>query len=214
MTAGGNLSGKKNVVFPAVLQAFCSLTTVLGESCLQGKLGSTTVSRDPAVPHFSRAPHAKLPARNKTHSVPGGTAWPVVWGGSETIHGWQGRKNLNFKVSGNGLKASFLYPRDRCNLPSRECPTACKQCLCERAQVVLGSPISLLPPPVNGTQAKLWAGTELSLSPICGCAFFCFTALMLYGLQEFYSPENSSSCEDATRMSHVWRYPWAELPEE
>lgn len=38
------VSGKKNVVFPAVLQALCRLTAVLGESCLQGKLDSMTVS--------------------------------------------------------------------------------------------------------------------------------------------------------------------------
>lgn len=41
------MSGKQEVIFPAVLQALCRHTTVLGESCLQGKLGSTTISVAP-----------------------------------------------------------------------------------------------------------------------------------------------------------------------
>ncbi|RLV98354.1 hypothetical protein DV515_00010871, partial [Chloebia gouldiae] len=44
---------------------------------------------------------------------------------------------------------------DRRNPRGRDCPTACKQWLCDRAQVALGSPINL-PPPVNGTEAKLY----------------------------------------------------------
>lgn len=89
------------------LQAHCCVRWVLSS----GKTGQHDHIRDTALPHcFSRGPHAELPAWNKTHSAPGGTAWPVVWGGSETIHGWQGRKTLHCKVSGIGVKASFLYP--------------------------------------------------------------------------------------------------------
>lgn len=211
------MSGKQEVTFPAVLQALCRHTSVLGESCLQGKLGSPTHIRDTVLPHcFSRAPHAELPTWNKTHSVPGGTAWPGVWGGSETIRGWQGRKTLNFKVSGNGMKASCTPGTGA--IPKAEIVPHMQAV----AQVVLGLPINLLPAPVSGTETKLcwvllsfmWRGTKPSLPPTYGCAFFCFTALVLYGLQAFCSPENSCFCEDATRIPQVWRYPWAELPVE
>lgn len=207
------MSGKIKVIFPAVLQALCRLTTVLSPVCWENWAADHI--RDTALPHcFSKAPHAELPVWNKTHNVPRGTARPVVWGGTETIHGWQQGKHLISKSLGVEWKPVSCTPRSGAISQAETVPQPAKQWQYRRAQVVLGSPFNLLPSPVNGTEARLrwvllpWGGTEPSLPSTYGCAFLSFTALMLYGLQEFYTPENSSSCKDTTWMPHEQNCRW------
>lgn len=199
------------------LQAHCCVRWVVST----GKTGQHDCIRDTALPHcLSWAPHAELPAWNKPPRIPGGTAWPVVWGGSETIHGWQGRKTIS-RTLGIEWKPLSCTPGTGAISQAEAVPQPASRGCVQGLRWFWDPPLTSCHQQSVG-QAKLcwvllsfmWGGTEPSLPPIYSCAFFCFTALMLYGLQEFYSPENSSSCEDATKMLQVWRYPWVELPVE
>lgn len=220
MPARGNCVWEEKCCFPCcptgTLQAQCCV-----ESCLQGKLDSMTVS-ETLLCHTAAA---ELPMRSCQPGIkhtgfleeqPGqwfeGGVKPFMWNqGSKTISRTLGIewKPLSCTPGTGAISQAETVPQPA----SRGCVKGLRW---------------FWDPPLTSChhqsmgQAKLcwvllsfmWGGTEPSLPPIYSCAFFCFTALMLYGLQEFYSPENSSSCEDATRMLQVWRYPWAELPVE